>query len=239
MPTTPCHPTATASSHHATDSAPSPAVTDARQDAGTASVSTSSGARTAIVGATLAMTLGTSGIARAEPVRYTLDPAHTVLALMIEHVGYASTLGQFTELSGGFDYDEAAGSIENLEVTVMTESFDSHHDRRDEHVKSDDFLNVSEYPEMRFTASSSFESGATSGKLEGELTLLGETHPLTLDWTLNKADTYPFGHGRYTLGVSARGVVTRSDYGMTYGVDGGLVGDEVELIIEFEANREG
>jgi polyisoprenoid-binding protein YceI len=56
--------------------------------------------------------------------------------------------------------------------------------------------------------------------------------------TLNKAAEYPFGHGEYTLGVSARTTIRRSEWRMTYGVERALVGDEVELIFEFEAIRE-
>ena len=80
-------------------------------------------------------------------------------------------------------------------------------------------------------------TGETTGEVPGELTLLGETHPLVLDVTLNKAEVYPFGHERFTLGLSLSGSLQRSDWGMTYGVDNGLVGDEVTLILETEAMR--
>lgn len=73
--------------------------------------------------------------------------------------------------------------------------------------------------------------------MTGDLTLLGTTLPLTLDVTLNKAAPYPFGHQRFVLGISARGTLKRSDFGMTYGVENQLVGDEVQIIIETEAMR--
>lgn len=193
------------------------------------------GARGALVAA-LGSTLCAG--AAAAPERYSLDPAHTTVALLVEHVGFADTLGQFTEVSGSFLYDEDAGRLDELEVIVRTESFDSHHAARDRHVRDADFLDVETHPVMRYSASASFPPGTTEGTLDGELTLLGTTRPLSLDWTLNKAETYPFGHERYTLGVSARGIVTRSDHGMDYGVANGLVGDEVELIIEIEAIRQ-
>lgn len=70
--------------------------------------------------------------------------------------------------------------------------------------------------------------------LIGDLTLRGQTHPIELDVTLNRIADYPFGHERETVGISARGTIDRSTWGMTYGVPA-MVGDEVELIIEAEA----
>ena len=71
---------------------------------------------------------------------------------------------------------------------------------------------------MARTCSSAEKTGERTGKVTGNLTLLGQTHPLTLDVTWNKSDAYPFGHGKHTIGISARGTVKRSLYGMTYAV---------------------
>jgi len=106
---------------------------------------------------------------------------------------------------------------------------------RDKHVRNKDFLDVKAYPEMSFTASTATIDEAGAGEINGELTLLGQTLPLSLSVQLNKAENYPFGHKRFTLGVSATGSLKRSEYGMDYGVANALVGDEVQLIIETEA----
>ena len=71
--------------------------------------------------------------------------------------------------------------------------------------------------------------------MTGDLTILGQTQPVTLDVTLNKAAAYPFGHKRFVLGLSLETVIKRSDFGMEYGVANGLVGDEVAIKIETEA----
>jgi polyisoprenoid-binding protein YceI len=68
--------------------------------------------------------------------------------------------------------------------------------------------------------------------------LLATTGPLTLEATLNKSAPYPIGTRAEVMGVSLRGTLERSDFGMTYGVADGLVGDAVELIIELEAQRQ-
>jgi polyisoprenoid-binding protein YceI len=178
-----------------------------------------------------------AGMAAAEPARYELDPAHTTIAFLVDHVGYARTLGLFAETSGGFVYDVEAQELSDVRITVGTSSIETLNDARDEHVRSGDFLDVETHPEMVFTAGGGTPSGETTGTVEGELTLLGKTLPLTLEVTLNKAEEYPFGHGRFTLGLTARGSLMRSDWGMEYGVANGLVGDEVTLIIETEAMR--
>ena len=72
----------------------------------------------------------------------------------------------------------------------------------------------------------------------GNLTLLGQTHRVELAVTLNKRAEYPFGHGRETLGISARTTLLRSQWGMDYGVADGLVGDEVVLQFELEGIRQ-
>ena len=102
-------------------------------------------------------------------------------------------------------------------------------------MRDDDFLDVERHPEMIFETEGPVVIESDTARVEGALTLLGQTRPLALDVVLNKSDTYPFGHKKETLGISARGALMRSDYGMEYAVANGLVGDEVSLIIELEA----
>lgn len=188
--------------------------------------------------AAAAIALTTAGtIANAEPFQYELDPTHTTVAFLIDHIGFAKTLGMFTEMEGTFTYDMETQELSDVSVTVSTASVNTFNEARDGHVRNKDFLAVDAHPTMTFTATGGTPTNDTSGTVEGELTLLGKTLPLTLDVTLNKADAYPFGHKRFVLGLTARGTVKRSDFGMSYGVENGLVGDEVDLIIEAEAMR--
>lgn len=175
--------------------------------------------------------------ALAEPMRYELDPEHTTVAFLVEHVGYSRVLGRFNDVSGSFLYDAETDTLSDVTVTVETGSIDTDHEARDNHVRSKDFLNVAEYPQMVFNATTGTVTGEATGQVEGTLTLLGQTQPVILDVTLNKSEVYPFGHQRHTLGVSVRGSVLRSAFGMEYGIANGLVGDEVDLIVEFEALR--
>jgi polyisoprenoid-binding protein YceI len=181
--------------------------------------------------------------AQAEPARYQIDPDHLSIGFLVDHIGYARTLGLFRKAEGSFTFDEQSGELTDLKVTVDTASVFTNQQKRDDHLRSADFLNSKEFPQMTFTAQSARRTGDKTFQIAGQLELLGKTRPLTLEATWNKSGEYPFGGGLlggkpYVMGVSAHGTVTRSAYGMNYAVDNGWVGDEVELIIEFEARRQ-
>ena len=128
-----------------------------------------------------------------------------------------------------------------MRIEVDTASVFSNQRKRDDHLKGPDFLNSGEFPRMVFTADSARRTGERSFEITGQLELLGKTQPLTLQATWNKSAESPLGGlGRkpYVMGVSARGSFKRSAYGMNYAVANGWVGDEVALIIEFEAVRQ-
>ncbi len=181
--------------------------------------------------------------ARAEAQRYEIDPDHLSVGFLVEHIGYSKVLGMFRKAGGSFTFDEATGELSDVVVTIDSESVFSNHRKRDEHLRSADFLNSAEFPQMVFRAGPTKPIDDRRYRIAGELELLGQSRPLTLAATWNKSGEYPFGGGvfggkPYVMGVSARGSFLRSDYGMNYSVDNGWVGDEVELIIEFEAQRQ-
>jgi len=174
----------------------------------------------------------------AEPTRYEIDREHTVVAFLVKHIGYANALGRFTDISGSFVYDDATQELTELRVNVGADSGQSDNEARDGHIRGADFLNADAFPEIVFTANGGTPSSETTGIVDGELTLLGQSLPLSLEVSLNKIGPYPFGHKKKTIGVSARTTIQRSAYGMTYAVQGDIVGDMVDVIIEMEAIRQ-
>jgi polyisoprenoid-binding protein YceI len=176
--------------------------------------------------------------ARAAPERYVLDPNHMAIAFLVSHVGFARTLGQFTRADGSFVFDPEKPAVTDIQVTIDAASVDTQHAARDEHLRKEDFLWVETYPQITFRGTSAEQTGPRTGKVMGELTIRGVTRPVTLVVTWNKSGQYPFGDMHYATGISARTTIRRSDFGMTYAVQGGLVGDEVDIILEFEAIRQ-
>jgi polyisoprenoid-binding protein YceI len=173
--------------------------------------------------------------ALAEPRSFTIDRDHLSIVFLVDHIGYQRQIGQFLEAGGSFVYDAEANLLTEGEVTIEADSVFTNHDRRDRHLRNDDFLDAGEYPEIRFVVTGHRVDEGNRHQVDGDLTLLGQTRPVRLEVTLNKAADYPFGHGEYTLGLSARTTIRRSEWGMDYGLSGGLVGDEVELWFELEA----
>lgn len=184
----------------------------------------------------IALLLGTPAVAA--PARYELDPEHMTIAFLTDHLGFAKVLGSFAKASGSYVFDAETGELADVRVVVATASVDTGHARRDEHLRSDDFLGSAKFPQMTFTARSARPVGNQRYAIEGQLELKGVTRPLTIAATLNKSGPYPIGKPVQAMGVSARGQLKRSEFGMTYSVDNGWVGDTVELVIEFEARRE-
>ena len=189
----------------------------------------------------LAALCAVSNPALAQAERYKIDPNHLSVGFLVDHAGFAKTLGMFLTASGSYQFDEAQVALSNVRIEVDTASVFTNQRARDEHLKGKDFLNSETHPRMVFTASSATRTGERSFDIKGQLELLGKTQPLTLQATWNKSAPSPFGgflSKPYLMGVSARGSFKRSAYGMNYGVANGWVGDDVALIIEFEAVRQ-
>lgn len=187
--------------------------------------------------------LGMTAPAHAKAEKYVIDPEHFSIAMSIRHIGYFDLIGLFTEGAGSFVFDETKPEVSDIRVTIKTASFESGHKKRDEHVRNADFLNAKEFPEMVFVGKSTEKTGDRTGRIHGALTLRGVTKPLTLDVVWVKSADYPIGGGLFggkpfVTGINARGTLKRSDFGMTYAVDNGLVGDEITLILGFEARRQ-
>ncbi|GIX26009.1 MULTISPECIES: YceI family protein [Caldimonas] len=187
----------------------------------------------------LALFAGCAAV-RAQAPRYVLDAEHLSIGFLVDHIGYAKVLGLFREARGSYRFDEATGTLSEVRIEVDTDSVFTNHRARDNHLRSAQFLNVKEYPRMVFTAEGAKRVGERLYEINGQLELLGQRQPLTLRATWNKSNVYEIpGQGRpYVMGVSARGSFKRSAFGMNYAVANGWVGDDVELIIEFEARRQ-
>ncbi|MDR9395485.1 MAG: YceI family protein [Roseovarius sp.] len=183
-----------------------------------------------------ATTLGAAQPAIAEPATWEIDPDHTVVAFTVMHIDFAKVLGRFSEIEGQFVYDPETNELGEVRVEIGAQSVDTDHEERDGHVRGEDFLYTSEHPTITFAADGGTAESDTQGTVTGDLTIRGVTQPVTLDVTLNKRGEYPFGHGKETLGISATAEIQRSDFGMTYALPT-MVGDTVDIILEFEAIR--
>lgn len=191
----------------------------------------------AVVAAACAIALAPTA-ARADFERFEIDPDHFSIGFMTHHLGYEKVLGMFLEASGSFEYDAEAQAVRAIDISVQSASVFTNQEARDRHLRGNDFLAAETYPTIHFAGTEVEATGENTGVVHGDLTIRDVTLPASFTVTLNKAAEYPFGAGPpFVLGISVRGTVTRSAYGITYAVDNGWVGDEIETIIEFEAVR--
>ncbi|BDW96416.1 polyisoprenoid-binding protein [Thalassospira tepidiphila] len=184
-------------------------------------------------GATLAVVAGLSGAAFSAQAAdtYKLDPTHTSVLFIVNHLGFSDYQGRFNGVTGELTLDREDPSASSATITIDLNQIDSGVEALDNHMKTADFFNVEEFPTATFTSTSVELVGDNAATVTGDLTLLGETKPLVLDVTLSGEGTHPMT-GDEVVGFSADGVVTRTDYGMDFLVPG--VGDEVTLQISSE-----
>ena len=174
------------------------------------------------------------GAARAAD-KYALDPMHTFVVFKITDMGYAHVVGWFTAVAGKLTFDPADITKSSLSVTIKTASIDTHFAQRNKDLMSPDFLNVAEFPEMAFKSTSVEKTGNKTGRVTGELTLLGVTKPVTMDVTFNKIAPNPFNNNTPTAGFEAHTAIKRSDFGMKADIPN--IGDEVEISIDAQAPK--
>ncbi|GAB5500594.1 MAG: YceI family protein [Pseudohongiellaceae bacterium] len=181
-----------------------------------------------------------SSAANAEPSDWEIDAEHFSIMFAVEHIGYQQQIGMFLDASGSFRYDPQTNELFSGQVEVAANSVFSNHEERDQHLRGGDFLDAGDHSLVVFNATefTPDRNNSMTGTLTGNLTLLGETHPVQMQVTLNKRERYPFGHRQETLGISASTTIQRSQWGMDYGVSNNLVGDAVDLRFEFEAIRQ-
>ena len=173
------------------------------------------------------------GTAAAEE-RFSLDPTHTFPSFEIRHHGVSTLRGKFNRTQGRAVLDpQGAGGL--IELTVDAASVDTGMEDLNQKLRGASFFNTGTYPDIRFTANQIEYSGGKPVAAQGNLTLLGQTRPATLeirDYTC----TLQFLTRRPLCGADVHTVIRRSDFGMNFGIP--LIGDEVKLAIEVEGFKE-
>ena len=189
-----------------------------------------------IIAAVLAAPLA----AAAQVENYVIDPYHTVPYFDIDHFGFATMRGRFDRATGKFSIDRAAktASVELEIPTATVNSGDTEKGQRprtrDEHLKGADFFNVQEFPTITYRSTRVVFKGDDPVSIEGNMTMLGVTKPVTLTLERWKCgpDVRPVKPQRFQCGGNATGSFKRSDFGMKFGLPT-AVGDEVKLWMSF------
>lgn len=165
---------------------------------------------------------------------YQFDPSHTYSQFEVDHLGFSTQRGQFDRAHGTLEYDsvQRTGS---LEVVIDASSLDTGHDERDAVLKGSGWFDVSRHPTITFRSLRFIFEQDQLEAIEGELTMLGVTQPMTLRIARLKCGLNLVSRKR-GCGADASGTLQRSRFGMQTGLP--FVGDEVRLQIQAEAYLE-
>ena len=150
--------------------------------------------------------------------RWVIDKSHAHVTFTADHLGFSVVHGQFREFDADIAFDPERIEDASVRFTIKAESVDTFWPRRDEHIRSADFLNVAEHPEITFVSTAVARTGDNTAAVTGDLTMIGETRPVTFEATLNKLGPNPFTN-QPLAGFTVTGEIRRADWGMTYGGD--------------------
>jgi polyisoprenoid-binding protein YceI len=169
-----------------------------------------------------------------------IDGAHSSVGFTVKHLVISKVTGKFDDFSGTIEFDGKSVKPGSVNVTVKTASIDTDNEKRDEHLRSADFFDAAKNPEMSFKSTKVVPGAGNKFKLVGDLTIKAVTKPVTFDCEFNGAVDFM---GTTKAGFSAQASINRQDFNITFSrvmETGGLVvSDEVEILLEIEANKKG
>ena len=175
------------------------------------------------------------GTAQAQSATYVLDPTHTFVTFEIGHFGTSTNRGRFDKKEGTVQFDRA-GKTGKVDLTIDATSISTGTPPFDKHLQSADLFNAAKFPTIQFSADQFRFNGDKVSEVAGKLTLLGQTHPVTL-----KANTFTCYQSpmlkREVCGGDFETTIDRTQWGMDYGVSFGMP-KTVRLIVQAEAIKQ-
>ncbi len=166
--------------------------------------------------------------------KYEIDLVHSSVGFTAKHLVISNTKGQFKEFTGVIILDEKDISKSSVNVTIKTASISTDNERRDNHLKSADFLEVEKHPEITFKSKSVMKTD-DGYKMVGDLTIRGVTKEVTIPFAL----VGPVEAMGTRIGLEASLTINRHDYGVSWSKtldNGGLVvSNEIKITLEIEA----
>ncbi|MEZ5614686.1 MAG: YceI family protein [Rhodocyclaceae bacterium] len=181
----------------------------------------------------LAAVLATLTFTAAQAQTYNVEPNHTYPSFEAGHLGISFWRGKFNKTSGSVTLDRA-GKSGTVDIVIDPASINFGHAKMEEHARGKDFFNTEAFPKITYKGKISKWNGDAPAAVEGEMTLLGVTRPLTLTINSFKCIQHPMLK-REVCGADAAGSFKRSDFGMKYGLP--MHGDDMKVAIQIEAIR--
>jgi polyisoprenoid-binding protein YceI len=168
--------------------------------------------------------------------KYVVDPQHTYIGFSVKHMVISYVKGQFLDFKGGFEFNQDKTALRNAWLTIKTASIETQEKKRDDQLRSMDFFNIPQYPVITYHMTGAKNTGGRQMIVDGKITIRGVTKKVRLEGEY--LGTAKDLLGKTRSGFTARGVLNRKDFGLTWNkaleAGGVLVGDKVNLVIEVE-----
>lgn len=164
--------------------------------------------------------------------QYSVDANHSAVTFKVSHLGLSWTHGRFKDFAGSFTLDPASPANISFSLTIKADSIDTDIAKRDEHLRSPDFFNTKQFPEITFQ-STAVHPVADGYQVTGNFSMHGVTQPVSFTLVGGRAAEFPKGVQR--IGFSTDLVLKRSAYGIDKFLE--AIGDDVHIAISFEGTK--
>ena len=170
-----------------------------------------------------------------------INPDHSSIQFQVRYMTVVNVKGAFDKFQGTVELDEKNLAKSTVNVSIDSTSINTGVEKRDEHLRTDDFFDCSKYPTITFVSKKVNPAGKGKLKVIGHLTMLGKTKEVILEVDgPTPAIKDPWGNSR--RGATAKGKIDRKDFGLTWNkvldTGGIMVGDQVNIIMEVELVKE-
>lgn len=176
----------------------------------------------------------------AQPVTWKFDKAHSQVKFNVTHLVISEVTGYFRNFDGLVKTNEEDFSNAGIEFTIETKSLDTDNEKRDNHLRSDDFFNAEKFPQMKFKSTSMKKTGDNKYKLIGDFTIRDVTKQVELD--VVHGGTIKDNAGNKKAGFKISGTINRFDYNLKWNMlleaGGAVVGSDVEMICNVQLVQE-
>lgn len=167
---------------------------------------------------------------------YRVDPVHSVVQFTVDHLVFFKVSGTFDDYQGELEADAATRALKSASATIKVASIDTREAKRDDHLRSADFFDAANHPELTFV-SKRVEGAGDAITVYGDLTIRGTTKEVALKGSFRGVNTDPWGNQR--AGFTASTVINRHDYGLNWNkaleTGGVVVGENVTISLEVQA----
>jgi polyisoprenoid-binding protein YceI len=170
---------------------------------------------------------------------YAIDPTHSRIGFVARHAMVTKVRGSFNEFAGTGELDLEHPSNSRIDLTIQTASIDTRNADRDAHLRSNDFFDMENHPQIRFVSTTTDRVDSDHYRVTGDLTIKGVTKPVSVEFEFTGAAVDPYGNQR--VGFEGTTTINRKDWGVSWNAaleaGGVLVGEKVVLEFEVSAIR--